>query len=966
LRRIVLNFFEGTVLAFESSFNDSKRTCYAFVFLLFSRNVSPNPMFVSMFAVNKSTQNKKMKRLFSQILLILTIIKFSFAQISPRKKSLELDTLYLKEVIVSASRTAEPLMETPVTVERTTSGQLQRQPSSEFISSLARLKGVDVSQSSWLITSFSTRGFNSSKAERVVQLADYVDVTSPTASLYYGNWVGISELDMESVDLVFGANSALYGSNAFNGVLLMHSKDPFKYQGFSASMRGGNRSMIDSQLRFAKVLGNCFAVKINANYFEADEFLSSNNAAIKRVTSGGLAGSDPLNNLEGNPAGWNAVNRYGDVGSTVTNATLTAFNDNKSYRIYTQGYTEAEMANWPESSGNPFKLFNNGNYKAGNYRINPSLHWQITSKLKAIYEYRLAVSNGIFQSTSRYAQRGMKYDLHRAELKTDKWFLRAYTVFDYGGKAYDLNSLAGGLMNAPIAAGTQANGTRYPTFAQNYFSVWNQVFAAARSNGLGVGAALPNAYIPNPNGGAPTAYILSQAIAGNQSIEAAQLLASQLATGVQLPVGSPLFNQLREQIVAGVGLIDVNGTKTVRGAAFANTARFWDVSGQREWNLNKLNLIVGASYRTHLLESAGTLFSDGPNSPILANSNEIQYRDRILNWDGGVYAQVRYGFWQDRLKLAGAGRFDRFRNFGGRFSPRVSAVLTLGDNRQHNFRVNYAQAFRQPAQLDQFIYLDFGTLLVAGNVQSGYQGLNAVSTLPNGQANPDFLKPISIKKIAPERVNTWEIGYKGQIIRSLYVDLSYYHSVYNDFIGTLRFYGREDGLTPTGVPLPSTSGDFAKPTTDRTRGRLMQTWANATQQVQTQGLVASLEYFYHKKLNLNANYTWSKINEDDVPGLILGFNTPTHKFNVGVNGELTKHFSYAFNYRHSSAYTYFMPIDEGRIDAFGVVDGQVSYRLTKLKSSLRLGGTNLLNTNAVQVYGAASMGRVLYLGWVLE
>jgi outer membrane cobalamin receptor len=177
---------------------------------------------------------------------------------------------------------------------------------------------VDVSQSSWLITSFSTRGFNSSKAERVVQLADYVDVTSPTASLYYGNWVGISELDMESADLVFGANSALYGSNAFNGVLLMHSKDPFKYQGLSASLRGGNRSMIDGQIRYAKVLGNRFAIKLNANYFEADEFLSSNNAAIKRVTSGGLAGSDPLNNAEGNPAGWNAVNRYGDLGSTVT------------------------------------------------------------------------------------------------------------------------------------------------------------------------------------------------------------------------------------------------------------------------------------------------------------------------------------------------------------------------------------------------------------------------------------------------------------------------------------------------------------------------------------------------------------------------------------------------------------------------------------------------------------------------
>ncbi len=909
-----------------------------------------------------------MKNLFTSFLMSLLLSASSLlrAQTPPKVSvgRLELDTLYLKEVIVSASRTAEPLMETPITVERVTNAQLQKQPSSELISSLGRLKGIDVSQSSWLITSFSTRGFNSSKAERVVQLADYVDVTSPTASLYYGNWVGIGELDLESVDIVFGANSALYGSNAFNGVLLMHSKDPFKYQGLSASLRGGNRSMIDAQVRYAKVLGSKWAIKLNANYFEADEFLSSNNAAIKRVTSGGLAGSDPLNNATGNLAGWNAINRYGEIGSTVSTPALTALNNGAAYRIYTQGYTEAEMANWNESAGNPFKLFNNGNYKAGNFRINPSLHWQINNRLKAVYEYKLAVSNGIFQSTSRYAQRGMKYDVHRFELKTDEWFIRAYTVFDYGGKAYDMNSLASGLMNAPMAPAT--SGVRYPTFAQNYFALWNQVFAAARGNGLAAGAALPNVYAANPTGGVPANYTLPQAVAGGQSIEAAQALASQLASGVQLPLGSPLFNQLREQIVSGVGLIDINGTKTVRGAAFANTARFWDFSAQREWNIQKFNLIAGGSYRTHFLQSAGTLFSDGPNSPISPNTNDLQIRDRIVNWDGGVYGQARYSLWQNRLKLAAAGRYDRFRNFGGRFSPRLSAVLSVGSNRQHNLRLNYAQAYRQPAQLDQFIYLDFGSLLVAGNVAQGYQGLNAVSALPNGQANPDFLKPITIKKIAPEQVNTWEIGYKGQLARGLYVDLSYYRSLYNDFIGTLRFYGREDGLTPTGVPLPAATGDFAKPTTDRTRGRLIQTWANADRQVRTQGVLASVEYFYHKKLNFNANYTWSNINENDVPGLILGFNTPTHKFNLGLNGEPIKHLTYAFNYRHNSGYQYFMPVDEGYIEAFGTLDGQVSYRFPKLKSSLRLGGTNLLNANAVQVYGAAPIGRIVYVGWVLE
>ena len=82
-------------------------------------------------------------------------------------------------------------MEAPVTVEQLDGKTLALRAGTEVIASLAAYKGVDVSQSSWLISSFSTRGFNSAKAERVVQLIDFVDVTSPTASLYYGNWMPI-------------------------------------------------------------------------------------------------------------------------------------------------------------------------------------------------------------------------------------------------------------------------------------------------------------------------------------------------------------------------------------------------------------------------------------------------------------------------------------------------------------------------------------------------------------------------------------------------------------------------------------------------------------------------------------------------------------------------------------------------------------------------------------------------------
>ncbi len=516
-------------------------------------------------------------------------ISFSIASFSFQPVLAQADTTAsrdggtLNQITVAASRTAERVMESPVTVEHIGALQLQRTASNDLISGLAKYKGIDVSQSSWLITSFSTRGFNSNKAERVVQLADYVDVTSPTASLYYGNWVGISDLDLESVDLVHGANSALYGSNALNGVLLMHSKDPFKTPGLTASLRGGSRNLIDLQVRYAQTIGSKLAFKINANYFSADEFIGSSEAAIKRVTSGGLAGADPANNAEGSPLGWNAINRYGDVGTTVSTPSLTALNNGNPYRIYAPGYSEASLL-WAKAPGDLFTILGNS-YKAGNFRINPSVHFKLNDRTKLVYEYRYTFSNGIFQSSSRYAQRAMQYDLHRAELSGKSWFVRAYTMFDYGGKAYDLSSLGNGIMGSVMAPGTQLNGTRFPTYGQNYVALWNQVFAAARTNGLGANATLPGVYGVNPEGTIPSAYTLSQAIPGNLGVAEAQRLATQVASGVMVPTTSKAFEDLRRQIVSGVGTIEINGARTVRGAAFANTARFWDVSTQKEWQI---------------------------------------------------------------------------------------------------------------------------------------------------------------------------------------------------------------------------------------------------------------------------------------------------------------------------------------------------------------------------------------------
>jgi outer membrane cobalamin receptor len=60
-----------------------------------------------------------------------------------------------------------------------------------------------------------------------MQLVDGMDNASPLLNFVLGNLIGVSEIDVQSVELLPGASSALYGANAFNGILFMTSQSPF-------------------------------------------------------------------------------------------------------------------------------------------------------------------------------------------------------------------------------------------------------------------------------------------------------------------------------------------------------------------------------------------------------------------------------------------------------------------------------------------------------------------------------------------------------------------------------------------------------------------------------------------------------------------------------------------------------------------------------------------------------------------
>ena len=143
------------------------------------------------------------------------------------------------EVVISASRVPERILESPVSIERVNAATIRNSPASSYYDVIGNLKGVDMVTSSLTFKTPSTRGFNGSGNTRFNQIVDGMDNQAPGLNFSVGNVIALTELDVDNMELLEGASSALYGPGGMNGTLVINSKDPFKYQGVSAQVKGG-------------------------------------------------------------------------------------------------------------------------------------------------------------------------------------------------------------------------------------------------------------------------------------------------------------------------------------------------------------------------------------------------------------------------------------------------------------------------------------------------------------------------------------------------------------------------------------------------------------------------------------------------------------------------------------------------------------------------------------------------------
>ncbi len=331
----------------------------------------------------------------------------------------------LDEVVISASRSPERIIESPVTIERIGVSDIRKNTSVSFYDGLTNLKGIESREASYGYKSINSRGFSTFDNTRFVQLVDGVETSIPALNFSAGNLLGLSDLDVKNVEILPGASSALYGANAFNGILLMTSKNPFDYDGISAYFKtgvtsqkeAGNNQFYDGGIRMAYRFSDYFAAKVNMVAYKAEEWHANDDRNTSGV--GGVIKEGNRNDT----SDYDGVNFYGDE-FVITIPGIG--------RVSRTGYSEKELYE----------------YDGHSVKFDGSLHYRPmgNDKLEIVFNSRFSTGNNLYQGTNRFSQEGYYLEQHKLEVLGDNFFLRGYYTGNESGRAHDLR-FAGAALN---------------------------------------------------------------------------------------------------------------------------------------------------------------------------------------------------------------------------------------------------------------------------------------------------------------------------------------------------------------------------------------------------------------------------------------------------------------------------------------------------------------------------------------
>ncbi len=813
-------------------------------------------------------------------------------------------TLNLEEVNVRSFATDKE-KESALSIETMSLAEIQETPSTDFYEGLSHMKGVDLTSASLGFKVVNTRGFNSTSPVRTLQIIDGVDNASPGLNFALGNFLGASELDLMKVEVVSGASSAFYGPNAFNGVISMYTKSPFKFQGFSASVKGGERMLNEYALRYAKAFQNKdgkdkFAFKLNFSYLSADDWVADN--------ANSVAG---LDTDENNPGGYDAVNRYGDenLSPNINNAldVQSKWMTPGLRRWHRTGYWEQDIVD----------------YDTENFKASAALHYLFTEDIELILASNFGTGTTVYQGDNRFSLKDILFVQNRLELrKKDDFFIRAYATNEDAGNSYDA------VLTAFLMQDAASDDWDWYNRYRGYWTgnITDQVRDLD-----------PNVIWEPTLGSTLDIEAIDSVVDANAEQMAiwhdeAEAFANQEHGDLggalaYFEPGTDRFDSLLNDITSKSSFLE-------GGSRIQDKSALYHLHGEKIFDSEFAKFTVGANGRIYTPKSEGALFSDTGGVT-------------IVNREFGVYGGLEKRFKDEEWILKASMRLDKNENFD--FLPSPALSLIWQPNKEHSLRATFTSAIRNPTLLNQYMYYNVGRAKLVGNI-SGYDSLVTIESLRDYYytQNPDTLSYFNLDPIAPEEVKSVEIGYRGVLFKNLYVDMNYYFNSYTNFIGFT-----------TGADITILQSGFVVNDVYRIA-------TNSRETITTQGATVGLNYYLGDHYAINGNYSWNVLNKESDDPIIPAYNTPEHKFNIGFRGRdlaINKFDGLGFNINYKWIEGFIFegsPQFTGSVPTYGLLDAQINKRIDKANLTIKIGASNLLNNQVLQVYGGPFVGRMIY------
>ena len=199
------------------------------------------------------------------------------------------DVFWDDQIIVSASRGSEKVLDAPASVAVMSGDEIADVPTLSVAETIRSEGGVDFAKTGLVQNATVVRGFNNVFSGALLTLMDNRIGPVPSLRVNVNSFIPVTNQDIEQIEIVRGPGSALYGPNSANGVMHIITRSPFGSEGTSVGLGGGERSLRNASFRHAASSNGKVGFKISGQYYASNNWefvdpieLQGNNAPTPR------------------------------------------------------------------------------------------------------------------------------------------------------------------------------------------------------------------------------------------------------------------------------------------------------------------------------------------------------------------------------------------------------------------------------------------------------------------------------------------------------------------------------------------------------------------------------------------------------------------------------------------------------------------------------------------------------------